>query len=336
MMKYGEAILYLRTLVTLALHPYSTGVHTRAVQTSGDLPLYALTYAPIIHLWSKEDFWPSDPAIHLRHVTAKNDDWTNDTAAPDPLTLANLDYPGSSENTYLTGNDNVETEPEWLRSTYGKPHYRKSAAPSAIIAVDKSELIGPGYVDIFYPFFYSYNRGNRYNGSVYGDHVGDWESIMIRFLNGEPQAIHYSQHSDGPAYTYAAAPKYSLRPIAYSAGGSHANYATVGQHNHTANFGYLTDHADAGPIWDVTLNYRAYWYSTATGFVQATGNNVSGAWLDFTGHWGDKQYPDSDPRQHSLQGQYRYTSGPPGPVGHNLMRTTLCQYSDCPASTTLK
>ncbi|CUA69637.1 Vacuolar protein sorting-associated protein 62 [Saccharomyces cerevisiae S288c] [Rhizoctonia solani] len=328
--------MHLRSLLLLALKSISSRITTRAIQTSGDLPEYALVYAPIVYLWSQEEFWPSDPTIHLQHVTAKHSDFSNDTAAPYPLTIANLNYPGSNEDTYLTGNDGVETEPEWLRSTYGKPNaIGKSAAPSAIIAVDKGETIGTGYVDVFYPFFYSFNRGNRYNGSVYGDHVGDWENIMIRFLNGSPQSVHYSQHSDGPAYTYDATPKCGLRPIAYSAGGSHANYATVGAHNHSANFGYLTDHADAGPMWDITLNYVAYWYSTEKGFVGATHNHVSGSWLEFIGHWGDKQYPDSDPRQHSLEGQYRYTSGPPGPIGHNLMRTTLCQYSDCPAQESL-
>ncbi|CAE6401042.1 unnamed protein product [Rhizoctonia solani] len=315
--------MHLRSLLLLALKSISSRI----------------TYSRHTNIWrfTREEFWPSDPTIHLQHVTAKHSDFSNDTAAPYPLTITNLNYPGSNEDTYLTGNDDVETEPEWLRSTYGKPNaIGKSAAPSAIIAVDKGETIGTGYVDVFYPFFYSFNRGNRYNGSVYGDHVGDWENIMIRFLNGSPQSVHYSQHSDGPAYTYDATPKCGLRPIAYSAGGSHANYATVGAHNHSANFGYLTDHADAGPMWDITLNYVAYWYSTEKGFVGATHNQVSGSWLEFIGHWGDKQYPDSDPRQHSLEGQYRYTSGPPGPIGHNLMRTTLCQYSDCPAQESLE
>lgn len=138
-------MLSFRALITLALGSFSPNVYTRGVQTSGDLPSYALTYAPIIHLWSREEFWPSDPAIHLQHVAAKKDDFSNDTAAPNQLTLSNLDYPGSSESTYLTGNDDVETEPEWLRSTYGKPGYGgRSAAPSAIIAVDK----------VFYSIFY--------------------------------------------------------------------------------------------------------------------------------------------------------------------------------------
>lgn len=130
---------YLYGLIITALRPFSpANIHTREVQSSGDLPSYALTYAPIVHLWSKEGFWPSDPAIHLQHVTAKHQGFTNDTSAPSPLTVDNLNYARSNESTYLTGNDNVEDEPEWLHSTYGKPGCDgKSDAPSAIIAVDK-------------------------------------------------------------------------------------------------------------------------------------------------------------------------------------------------------
>lgn len=50
---------------------------------------------------------------------------------------------------------------------------------------------------------------------------------MIRFLNGVPQAIFYSQHSDGEAFAWSAVAKNGVRPIVYSAGGSHANYATT-------------------------------------------------------------------------------------------------------------
>jgi hypothetical protein len=130
--------MHLSSLLLLALRSFSSSVTTSSIQTSGDLPKYALVYAPVIHLWSQEDFWPSDPSIHLQNVTAKRGDSNNDTAAPYPLTIANLNYPNSSADTYLTGNDDVETEPEWLRSTYGKPDpLGKSEAPSAIIAIDK-------------------------------------------------------------------------------------------------------------------------------------------------------------------------------------------------------
>lgn len=51
---------------------------------------------------------------------------------------------------------------------------------------------------------------------------------MIRFSNGTPQAIWYSQHSSGQAFTYHAVEKQSRRPISYSANGTHANYASPG------------------------------------------------------------------------------------------------------------
>ena len=58
---------------------------------------------------------------------------------------------------------------------------------------------------------------------------------MIRFQNGVPQKIWYSQHSNGEAFTYAATEKYAsgVRPVVYSANGSHANYAIPGTHDHT-------------------------------------------------------------------------------------------------------
>lgn len=51
---------------------------------------------------------------------------------------------------------------------------------------------------------------------------------MIRFENGTPKALWYSQHSNGQAFTYEATEKQDKRPLAYSAKGTHAVYATAG------------------------------------------------------------------------------------------------------------
>lgn len=51
---------------------------------------------------------------------------------------------------------------------------------------------------------------------------------MIRFANGTPQAIWYSQHASGQAFTYNAVEKKGIRPYAYSGNGTHANYVIVG------------------------------------------------------------------------------------------------------------
>jgi hypothetical protein len=54
---------------------------------------------------------------------------------------------------------------------------------------------------------------------------------MIRFDHGLPQSIWYSQHEYGEAFTYDAVQKVGKRPIAFSAKGSHANYAVAGKHD---------------------------------------------------------------------------------------------------------
>lgn len=52
-------------------------------------------------------------------------------------------------------------------------------------------------------------------------------------------------------------------------------------------------------------------------------------WLNWEGHWGDQQYPESDPRQECLavrgSSECRYVSGPTGPITKNLNREAVCE-----------
>lgn len=142
---------------------------------------------------------------------------------------------------------------------------------------------------------------------------------MIRFIDGVPQHVYLSAHSGGSSYTYAGIDKLNGHPKVYIATGSHANYATVGQHDYTLPFGLLHDTTDEGPLWDPTKNYRGYWFDGTT-FSGAGGRDIGGAkqdaegvdWLYWRGRWGDRQYPDSDDRQYGIFGQYHYVSGPTG------------------------
>ena len=130
----------------------------------------------------------------------------------------------------------------------------------------------------------------------FGDHVGDWEHSMVRFVNGVPTAIYLSAHDGGAAYTFNALPNISGRPITYIGVGTHANYASPGTHEHDV---VLDDVTDAGAIWDVTKSFRGFWYDTSSNsFSIASGADVGATdeagegvgWLNFQGHWGDKQY----------------------------------------------
>jgi len=168
-------------------------------------------------------------------------------------------------------------------------------------------------------------------GLNFGDHVGDWEHTMTRFSNGVPQTMWYSQHGSGEAFQFSAIPKYNggLRPIVYSANGSHANYATSGTHDHTIPgvdlpFGVaLVDKTDQGHLWDPTLNayYASVSFPSGTTPVFAAYDTTTPInWLNYVGKWGDQQYKDSYPGQYDIFGQYRYVGGPTGPEDKHLNR----------------
>ena len=198
-----------------------------------DIPQYVLDYAPLVHLFSEEQFWPCDMAEHLLHVTPELDY----TPIKDQQWLANLSNLGllneyeQGRHVFLTSNDNVEDRPDWLIGEENIPskfveeavndrhakakgktlnvtfHGGQSDAPAVLVTVDK----GNGIVDAFWFFFYSYNLGNVVLNIRFGNHVGDWEHTLVRFHHGRPVAVFFSEHNFGSAYSYEAVEKIGKR-----------------------------------------------------------------------------------------------------------------------------
>ncbi len=85
-----------------------------------DIPGYVLAHAPLVHLYSGENFWPADIAEHLKHMTSyKNGLALNLTQ---PISLRNLHKLNAQRApVYLASNDDVEDRPEWLHSHHGIP-----------------------------------------------------------------------------------------------------------------------------------------------------------------------------------------------------------------------
>jgi hypothetical protein len=250
---------------------------------------------------------------------------------------------------WLTSNDDVTKDPTWIKGT--KPNAQgktEGATTAAIIVNDK----GNGNVDAFYMYFYAYNYGGEVLGwsqlnfgnssfslhyykhvnsniQATGNHVGDWEHVMVRFQNGSPQSIWYSQHANGQAFRYSTVEKMGDRPIAYSARGSHANYAISGTHDHTIpnlNLpgGVLEDYTDKGVMWDPVLSANFYKFDAGNNAFSAYDGQAATAWLNFKGRWGDEEYPESDKRQVKLFGQAKFTGGPTGPADKQLNREKVC------------
>ncbi|KAL8998168.1 MAG: hypothetical protein Q9169_002722 [Polycauliona sp. 2 TL-2023] len=318
-----------------------------------EIPDYVLEYAPLVHLHSSEKFWPCDIAEHLQHVTP----YLNYTAmAPTSsnFNLTNLDQLNEFERgrfVYLTSDDNVEARPDWLggeknipetpqelyepitrhnvpQRPLGASHPAqirggRSDAPAVLVVVHK----GNGIVDAFWFFFYSYNLGNLVFNIRFGNHVGDWEHTLVRFINGVPKYVFVSEHFFGQAYTYNAVEKIGKRPVVYSAIGTHAMYATPGTHPYILPLGLLHDETDRGPLWDPALNALTYTYNHTSDTLLPSNLHPMAPteWFYFNGHWGDKVYPIGDSRQYEFVGEYHYVTGPLGPRWKHLGREKVCQ-----------
>jgi len=104
-------------------------------------------------------------------------------------------------------------------------------------------------------------------------------------------------------------------------------YATPGVHKYILPLGLLRDVTNRGPLWDPTLNYYAYTYDPPTDTLRSSNITPTAPteWFYYIGHWGDKVYPLSDPRQYRIAGQYHYSSGPLGPRFKSLGREGLCE-----------
>lgn len=320
-----------------------------AAWTLTTVPDFVTRYAPLIWLHSEDPFRPSDLLQHLRHTTPMvNGRPVNGLPKLDLDNLALLDDRELDGGPVaLTADEDVTDSelPAWLLGqTPDESGTLHNATACVVILVDSegdsSELTA------FYFYFYSYNRGATITrvleplrsmiegdiepGMFFGDHVGDWEHNMIRFRNGKPTGIYFSQHSDGAAYQWndAALTREDERPIVFSAYGSHANYVSAGAHVHDAA---IQDYCDPGQRWDPVSS--AYFYrfdpvisKLARIFPSGApqGSNFTSA-IYFSGLWGDVQYPDDDSRQRTVPrfGLKRFVSGPSGPLSKQLVRKGL-------------
>jgi hypothetical protein len=88
-----------------------------------DVPQFVLDHAPLIHLYSGEQFWPSDIAEHLMHTTPSvNHTMMNMTNGQHTLSnLQRLNQKVKGRYSFMASKENVEDRPEWLGSAYNKP-----------------------------------------------------------------------------------------------------------------------------------------------------------------------------------------------------------------------
>ncbi|GME89638.1 unnamed protein product [[Candida] boidinii] len=305
----------------------------------GEIPQYVIDYAPLVHLYSEEKYLPYDIKEFVTNLHAEFYNGTRIPGFEDKLKITDLEklqkYNKAPDKlVYLTSNKDVDKDPEFITGKKNIPRIIDGKivnAPAVLIVMDK----GNGWVDSYWFYFYSFNLGPFVMGcGPYGNHVGDWEHSLVRFHNGKPIITWMSAHGGGGGYMYTALEKFEnddKRPIIFSARGTHANYASVGQHSHDLPYSILSDFTDRGPLWDPSQNYLAYTYDAEISQITFANGSVPfreseyGYWLKYRGAWGDKKLDPSDPRQHWSPWEYKYIDGPTGPITKHLTRVSPCQ-----------
>jgi hypothetical protein len=175
---------------------------------------------------------------------------------------------------------------------------------------------------IWYPF-------NPYSatvppGELWQVHEGDWESVSVLLdVRGKPLVVALSQHGAGQRREWARAPKRGLRPLAYVALGSHANYFSAGRQRFDPRIvepllieiirqsGFVpADHTGSGPVVRPRL-------------VRVTATSPS--WMAFAGRFGEDQY------LHVPGGRVEpLGGGPRGPAFHEQWRRPVADVLSWP------
>ncbi|KAI9335011.1 hypothetical protein DFJ73DRAFT_663451 [Zopfochytrium polystomum] len=271
-------------------------------------------YAPLIKYHPDELYFSSSVDYMWPHYTMLNGDGSPVPGAPSPLNAGNVDFltrqGKDASGTYLSVPGSPAGDPKvgpgdsylYVGRDLG------TSAPIYAFVVPKDFA-----VDIYYWVFSPYNLGKKITGLGYvGDHVGDWEHIMVRTLNGAAVSVDYNAHSGGagegslkaddPRITWSG-----THPVAYAALGSHGLWPTAGSNVYKTIAGVykLVDECGDGAEWQTwnnvtTINYR-----------QAAGYTGSLSWLNYNGHYGN--VGDSTCWFHSLVGECKFSDGPGHP-----------------------
>lgn len=271
----------------------------------------AQDYAPSVYLYPAEMWLPSSIDYYAQYVRLE---CGNRVISDDILTLEAAELPegkGGAENNlcYLTP-----------KVPFGDPYDQ----PTWLRGQDPSSGNVPVYVNIYqderdpktesnfiaqYMFFFPYNYGknvcmdvapnDKCFGArrVLGSHVGDWELVSIRFVNGLPKSVHVGAHgNDEPntASTYFCcdwnnANSESIlewrnnHPVVYAAEGSHGIWGSVGKKNYmTISTGdQLNDYTGQGVYWETWKNMVWFSYTRS--------DSLSVLLNDYEGRWGARK-----------------------------------------------
>ena len=193
------------------------------------------------------------------------------------------DLAGKGENFYL----NLPGNPLNPGCTYAKDYAalrRAGKAPAVTYAHIARE---PGYAGfaVQYWFYYYFNQFNDL-------HESDWEGMQITFdakdateaLAKGPNEIVVFQHSGGEhtSWTDSRVQKHGRHPVVFSAAGSHATF-------YRSALWLGTGQNGSGVGCDNTTKPLTAYHPRAVLMPDTIPRTGKFAWLDFEGHWGQRE-----------------------------------------------
>jgi hypothetical protein len=294
-------------------------------------------FAPRVWFHPKEAYWPSSVEWSFNFLRRY---WSSDSNMWWFFTREPLKEPASVQP-YFHGAD---------------PHRQWTHVPLMLEDVPVYAFWRPvdeGTVDLFYFFYYPYNRGKEVVSTMFGNHVGDWEHITVRLTaqrdrdgrttlapspDAQTMSVSLAYHSKDARFAWAAVPRVpdTDHPIVYSAMGSHGSYLEPGGHRYDSAAGKdLVDYTGAGTAWDT--------WNAIECFDHEAGKGLGPTWVGNWPNWLRKDEKNrgvgnDDPASgpvtrwgnyrmgavNTVFGgtQYRLSHGPTGPADKPCFTTT--------------
>ncbi|ORX38556.1 hypothetical protein BD324DRAFT_621352 [Kockovaella imperatae] len=287
-------------------------------------------YAPVLKLSIAEAYFPSSVEYMLPHFTYATVNGSKHYLNPNNLTLSNLDsLPRRGQDYFLSIPEPhnpqpfIEPSAEYLLGPAGQDGGMEDGGDGR--GRVKEDIYGfwvdqgRGVVDLWYWTYYPYNFG-KFAGpfGVIGNHVGDWEHIRMRTINGTAESVDYHAHSGGPTVSgtlrWKDVEKEDGRPVGYIAAGSHGIWPTPGNHELAPLLNYikLVDICDdAGPIWDTKGSVIPFQYWNSHENRTKVNHEGKGHWMNFRGRYGNTG--ENNCWWYKLVGNCQLVDAPPGP-----------------------
>lgn len=261
---------------------------------------HATEYAPRVYLSGQEKYFPDavEPFLANTHEETHN-------GRVHLVTNQALGCDSCTDPAFLDGKNPAE-----------------ASVPVYTFIVPKP-VVGPNVTDVVYFFWSPYNNGKRIcigayidglgcigGYSTFGNHVGDWEHMTIRFVNGLPNKVYMSQHGWGEEFVWGHSEVQMMgnHPVVYSALGSHATYPAAARYSYRdlPNGDALVDYTAATIAWDT-------WNSLVIIPWQPAGTFTGDLeWLNFSGAWGNPKAGCG--LVEDVSGECVLNGGPGGPM----------------------